>query len=65
MQSGHAFSPSLRAHILTSAALIGVLMGKPGVLDSIDKDHLANLYGALLNQDKKVTAVPEKSVSNS
>ncbi|XP_030839514.1 deleted in malignant brain tumors 1 protein-like [Strongylocentrotus purpuratus] len=47
------------------AALIGVLMGKPGVLDSIYKDHLANLYRALLNQDKKVTAVPEKSVSNS
>ena len=47
MQSGHAFSPSLRAHILTSATLIGVLMGKPGILDSIHEDHLANLYGVL------------------
>lgn len=52
--------PYLRAHILTAAALIGVLMGKPGILDSIDKDHLENLYGALLNQDKKATDVAEE-----
>ena len=59
MQSGHAFSRSLLVHILTTAALIGMLMGKLGILDSIDKDHLANLYGALLNQDKKATDVAE------
>ena len=30
MQSGHAFSHALRAHILTAAALIGMLMATPG-----------------------------------
>ena len=34
MQSGHAFSRSLRAHILTASALIGVLMGLLGTLDT-------------------------------
>ena len=60
MQSGHAFSRSLRAHILTASALIGVLMGPPGTLDSIDKDKLPNRYDALLNQDKKATDVAEE-----
>ena len=60
MQSGHAFARSLRAHILTASALIGVLMGPPGTLDSIDKDKLANRYDAILNQDKKATDVAEE-----
>ena len=36
MLSGHAFYCALRAHILTSAALFGILMGTPGTLESID-----------------------------
>ena len=44
MQSGHAFSRSLRAHMLTAAALVGVLMGTPGTIDRIDKDHIENLF---------------------
>ena len=37
MQSGHAFSCSRRAHILTAAALIGVLMSTSDT--RIDNDH--------------------------
>ncbi len=60
MLSGHAFSRALRAHILTSAALIGVLMGTPGTLDNIDKDSLVSLYQSLLNQEKNATDVSEE-----
>ena len=60
MLSGHAFSRALRAHILTSAALIGVLMGTPGTLDNIDKDRLVSLYQSLLNQEKNATDVSEE-----
>ena len=38
--SGHAFSRSVRAHILTSSALNRVLMGTPDILDRIDKYQL-------------------------
>ena len=53
MLSGHAFSRSVHAHILTSFAVIGVLMGTPDILDRIDKDQLESLYRSLLNQDKE------------
>lgn len=59
MLTGHAFSRALRAHMLTSAALIGVLIGTPGTLDSIDKDHI-ELYKALLNHDAYPTEVAEE-----
>jgi hypothetical protein len=59
MLSGHAFSRALRAHILTLAALIGVLMDTPGTLDSIDKQHLGNLYTALLQQEQNATDIAE------
>ena len=60
MLSGHAFSRSLRAHILTSSALIGVLLGTPGTLDRIDKDQLEALHRSLLNQDRKAVDVAEE-----
>lgn len=60
MLTGHAFSRALRAHIITSSALIGVLMGSPGTLDNIDKDQLENLYRSLLNQEQKANNVAEE-----
>lgn len=60
MLTGHAFSRALRAHMLTSAALIGVLIGSPGTLDSIDKGHIEELYKALLNHDASPTEVAEE-----
>ena len=59
MLSGHAFSRSVHAHILTSSALIGVLMGTPDILDRIDKDQLESLYRSLLNQDMEASDVAE------
>ena len=60
MLSGHAFSRALRAHILTSAALIGVLMDTSNTLDKMNKDLLENLYKALLNHERNATDVAEK-----
>ena len=60
MLSGHAFSRSLHAHILTSATLLIVLMSAPGALDSIDKDCIKDLYKALLNHEKKAPVVSEE-----
>ena len=60
MLSGHAFSRALRAHILTSAALIGVLMNTPNTLDKINKDLLENLYKALLNHERNATDIAEE-----
>ena len=60
MLSGHAFSRALRAHILTSAALIGVLMDTSNTLDKINEDLLENLYKALLNHERNATDVAEE-----
>ena len=59
MLSGHAFSRSLRAHILTSAALISVLMVTPGSSDSIDKDLLESIYRCILNQEQSAAELIE------
>jgi len=68
MLYGYAFSRAIRAHILTLSVLIGVLLGTSGTLDGIDKDHLANLYRALLNHDQNVADVADnecvKQLSN-
>ena len=55
MLSGHAFSRSVHAHILTSS----VLMGTPDILDRIDKDQLESLFRSLLNQDMEASDVAE------
>ena len=60
MLSGHAFSGALRAHILTSSALIGVLMDTHGTLENIDKVQLEKLYRSHLNQDQSATEVAEE-----
>ena len=36
-------------------------MGTPGTIDRIDKDHIENLFVALLNHDKKATDVAEEA----
>ena len=59
MLSRHAFSRSVRAHVLISSTLIGVLMGTPDILDRIDKDQLESLYRSLLNQDMEASDVAE------
>ena len=64
MLTVHAFSCALRAHILTLAALICVLMETPGYMDSIDKYHLGNLYQAVTRNKIPMTE-PRRSVSSS
>ena len=60
MLTGHAFSRALRAHILTVATLICVLMETPGCMNSIDKDHSGNFFQALLNKERNTTDIADE-----
>ncbi|KAG0721809.1 Glutamine synthetase [Chionoecetes opilio] len=59
MLSGHAFSRALRAHFLSSAALISVLMDTTVTLDGVDKSHLENLHRTFLNHGRNAADVAE------
>ena len=61
MLSGHAFSLALRAHILTLVVLINVLIDDFASLDTIDIDHLKNLYSKIVKQEEKIEDVIEDS----
>lgn len=61
MLSGHAYSRALRAHIITSAAVIGVLIDTSNSLDNVDKDCLQKIYISLLRQEQNATTLAEET----
>ena len=59
MLTGHAFSRSVHAHILTLLALICVLLEKSNWESQTNKDHLVNLYQDVVDLDKSAAEIYE------
>jgi hypothetical protein len=49
MMTGHAYARALRAHLLTSVAIMSNLLKAPGCLDEIDLTRLQAVHESLLN----------------
>ena len=50
MMTGHAFSRSIRAHILSLVALVSVLMEQTDQKENVNKSHLQKLYDSLFDE---------------
>ncbi len=51
MMTGHAYARALRAHLLSSAAMITVMLQAPGCLDGLNLEHLRQIHEKLLNSE--------------
>ena len=48
MLTGHAYARALRAHLLSSAAVLSLLLDRPGAMNGVDLDQLREIHQALL-----------------
>ena len=48
MLSGHAYARALRAHLLSSAAIVSLVVNTPGCMSGIDVEHLNETFKGLL-----------------
>ena len=62
MLTGHAFSRAVRAHILTVLALISLLLEKSDWANHTNKDHLVNMYKAIVNHEDASQVSEDKTV---
>ena len=55
--TGHVYAHALRAHLISSAAIISILLERPGCISEINLDKLRIMHQALLKGDISTDSV--------
>ena len=64
MMTGHAYARALRAHLLSSAAIVSKLLDQPECLSGVDLPHLKAIHKALLNGECPASSVEDEECVN-
>ena len=59
MLTGHAYARSLRAHLISAAAVISLLLDQPGSMEGVNIDNLRQIHQDLLSGEKTCHDIPE------